>query len=177
MSKLKNIPVLNVPRAFLPNLKLGLRAKLLTVISLFFFATILVIALGDFRESSSHFQKSATSTAEKVSHLLSRQMAKAIPLDDVTVMFSTFDALEKDPENRLSGMIVLDAAGTLVAEVGDRGHLAEAGKLASLVDINGYAKAPPSFRVWAGGTVEPLNIELLLPWLDWAYSEVKKSYA
>ena len=41
-------------------------------------------------------------------------------------------------------------------------------------DINGYAKAPPSFRVWAGGTVEPANIELLLPWLDWAYSEVKK---
>ena len=44
-------------------------------------------------------------------------------------------------------------------------------------DINGYAKAPPSFRVWAGGTVESLNIELLLPWLDWAYSEVSKSYA
>ena len=32
-------------------------------------------------------------------------------------------------------------------------------------DINGYAKAPPSFRVWAGGTVEPNNIKLLLPWL------------
>ena len=44
-------------------------------------------------------------------------------------------------------------------------------------DINGYAKAPPSFRVWAGGTVESLNIELLLPWLEWAYSEVRKSYA
>ena len=44
-------------------------------------------------------------------------------------------------------------------------------------DINGYAKAPPSFRVWAGGTVESLNIELLLPWLDWAYSEVRKTYA
>ena len=44
-------------------------------------------------------------------------------------------------------------------------------------DINGYAKAPPSFRIWAGGTVESLNIELLLPWLDWAYSEVRKLYA
>ena len=43
-------------------------------------------------------------------------------------------------------------------------------------DINGYAKAPPSFRVWAGGTVESLNIELLLPWIDWAYSEVRKPY-
>ena len=44
-------------------------------------------------------------------------------------------------------------------------------------DINGYAKAPPSFRIWGGGTVEPNNIELLLPWLEWAYIKVKGSYA
>ena len=44
-------------------------------------------------------------------------------------------------------------------------------------DINGYPKAPPSFRVWAGGTVEPNNIELLLPWLDWAYYKIKESNA
>ena len=44
-------------------------------------------------------------------------------------------------------------------------------------DINGYAKAPPSFRVWGGGTVEPDNIKLLLPWLEWAYIEIKGSYA
>ena len=41
-------------------------------------------------------------------------------------------------------------------------------------DINGYAKAPPSFRVWAGGTVEPDNIEKLLPWLEWAYIKAKE---
>jgi phosphoserine aminotransferase len=44
-------------------------------------------------------------------------------------------------------------------------------------DINGYTKAPPSFRVWAGGTVEPNNIKLLLPWLEWAYFVVKESHA
>ena len=44
-------------------------------------------------------------------------------------------------------------------------------------DINGYAKAPPSFRVWAGGTVETENIKLLLPWIEWAYNEVKSNYA
>ena len=44
-------------------------------------------------------------------------------------------------------------------------------------DINGYAKAPPSFRIWGGGTVEPHNIKLLLPWLEWAYIKVKGSYA
>ena len=44
-------------------------------------------------------------------------------------------------------------------------------------DINGYAKAPPSFRVWAGGTVEPDNIKKLLPWLEWAYLKVKGANA
>ena len=44
-------------------------------------------------------------------------------------------------------------------------------------DINGYPKAPPSFRVWGGGTVEPDNIKKLLPWIDWAYHQVKVNYA
>ena len=44
-------------------------------------------------------------------------------------------------------------------------------------DINGYPKAPPSFRVWGGGTVEPENVKKLLPWIDWAYKEVKLNYA
>ncbi len=39
-------------------------------------------------------------------------------------------------------------------------------------DINGYPKAPPSFRVWCGGTVEPENVRALLPWIEWAYGEV-----
>ena len=44
-------------------------------------------------------------------------------------------------------------------------------------DINGYAKAPASFRVWAGATVEPKNIELLIPWIEWAYDKIKNTYA
>ena len=44
-------------------------------------------------------------------------------------------------------------------------------------DINGYPKAPPSFRVWGGGTVEPEDINKLLPWIEWAYNEVKSEYA
>ena len=44
-------------------------------------------------------------------------------------------------------------------------------------DINGYPKAPPSFRILAGGTVQPDNIELLLPWIKYAYYKVKESNA
>ena len=44
-------------------------------------------------------------------------------------------------------------------------------------DINGYPKAPPSFRIWGGATVEPENINKLLPWIDWAYNQVKSKHA
>ena len=44
-------------------------------------------------------------------------------------------------------------------------------------DINGYPKAPPSFRIWGGGTVEPEDIKNLLPWMDWAFYTVKNQYA
>ena len=43
-------------------------------------------------------------------------------------------------------------------------------------DIAGYPKAPPSFRVWGGGTVEPRDIKLLLPWIEWAFKKVKLQY-
>ena len=43
-------------------------------------------------------------------------------------------------------------------------------------DINGYTKAPPSFRVWAGGTVDPKDVSLLLPWIEWAYNIIQIDY-
>ncbi|MFN7056978.1 phosphoserine transaminase [Hyphomonas sp.] len=38
-------------------------------------------------------------------------------------------------------------------------------------DAAGYAKAPPGLRIWVGGSVEPLDVKKLLPWLDWAFHE------
>jgi len=41
------------------------------------------------------------------------------------------------------------------------------------LDIGGYRDAPPSIRIWCGATVETADVEALMPWLQWAYDEVR----
>lgn len=44
-------------------------------------------------------------------------------------------------------------------------------------DLAHYATAPAGFRFWGGATVEESDMSAVLPWIDWAYHEIKSTKA
>jgi phosphoserine aminotransferase len=42
-------------------------------------------------------------------------------------------------------------------------------------DLAHYATAPAGFRLWGGSTVEASDMAAVLPWIDWAYNQVKSA--
>jgi phosphoserine aminotransferase len=92
-------------------------------------------------------------------------------LEDFAAQNAWIDFLAKDPATRSSTSVCLtldltaDQIKKLVKILDEQGVA---------LDIGGYRDAPPSIRIWCGATVEKSDLEALMPWLTWAYEQVKE---
>lgn len=92
--------------------------------------------------------------------------------------------LARDKAVRSSTSICLSIVDPAFRSLSEDEQNAAAKRIATLVesegagyDIAGYRDAPPGLRIWGGATVETTDIEALLPWLDWAWGQVKSELA
>ncbi|MGK7887774.1 MAG: phosphoserine transaminase [Leptolyngbyaceae cyanobacterium] len=88
--------------------------------------------------------------------------------------------LAEVPETRSNTSICLKIVDPWFAELSAddqaKGIKTMAGMLdkeGAAYDVASYRDAPPGLRIWGGSTVETSDIEALLPWLEWAFDELK----
>ena len=92
------------------------------------------------------------------------------------------DFLAEKPETRSCTSVCLKIVDPWFTALSADAQAEAAKKLASSLesekvafDIASYRAAPPGLRIWGGATVEGSDIGALLPWLDWAYAQLKAS--
>lgn len=103
---------------------------------------------------------------------IARSRANLAALEAFVVSRDWIDFLAKDPQTR-SNTSVCFKLDLNDAQVKQMVKLLESEAVA--YDIDAYRDAPSGLRIWCGATVESADLEALLPWLDWAYSEVKNN--
>jgi phosphoserine aminotransferase len=92
------------------------------------------------------------------------------------------DFLARDPKTRSNTSACLKIVDPWFLAKDADGQAAAAKKIADILDKEGvaydiaaYRDAPPGLRIWAGATVENADMKALMPWLDWAWAQVKAS--
>ena len=119
-----------------------------------------------------------------LSGLIERVNGNAAVLDDWVAKTPWIGYVAMDAANRSTTSVCLsivdDWFSGLPAAQGD----AVAKQVVALLeaegaayDIGGHRDAPTGLRIWCGATVERADLEALLPWLEWAYGEVKASFS
>jgi phosphoserine aminotransferase len=86
------------------------------------------------------------------------------------------DFLPQDPAQRSNTSVCLRVTDPRITQLPHAAQAAFAKRLSDLLerenvalDTASYRSAPPGLRIWCGATVEASDVELLTPWLDWAF--------
>jgi phosphoserine aminotransferase len=94
------------------------------------------------------------------------------------------DYLARVPETRSNTSVCLKIVDPEIEALSPAARDAVPRQMAALLDAENVAKdiaphraSPPGLRVWTGATVEKSDLEALMPWLDWAFAEVKRTIA
>jgi phosphoserine aminotransferase len=116
-----------------------------------------------------------------VEALVARSEANLAVVADWVARTAWIDFLARDPATRSCTSVCLSIVDPWFTALDDAGRGEVVKKLVALLekegvayDIAGYRDAPPGLRVWCGATVEREDVAALLPWLDWAFAEVKR---
>jgi phosphoserine aminotransferase len=118
-----------------------------------------------------------------LSGLIARSQANLKAIEDWAAKSSWAGFLATDKAIRSNTSIcmkIVDPAYTALPAESQEKH---AKAIVSLLDkegvaydIGAYRDAPSGLRIWGGATVDTADLQGLLPWLDWAYSEVRKTF-
>jgi phosphoserine aminotransferase len=113
---------------------------------------------------------------------IARSDANAAVLSAWVERSAWVDFLARAPETRSNTSVCLKIVDPDLAALPPEKRDAVPAAIAALLDAEDAAKdiashraAPPGLRIWTGATVERSDIEALLPWLDWAFAEVKRA--
>ncbi len=113
--------------------------------------------------------------------LIARSNANLAAVSAFVKKTDWIDFLAEDAASRSNTSVCLKIVDPWFARLTPEAQADAAKKLASVLekegvalDIGAYRSAPPGLRIWCGATVDTADLEALMPWLDWAYAQVKE---
>jgi phosphoserine aminotransferase len=116
--------------------------------------------------------------------LIKRSSANLNAIEEWVAKTDWVDFLPEDKETRSCTSICLKIVDDWYQGLSSEDQAAGAKQIASMLDkegvaydIGAYRDAPSGLRIWGGATVEKSDVQALLPWLDWAFADLKSNDA
>lgn len=114
--------------------------------------------------------------------LIERSRANLKAIESWVEQSNWVDFLAENVDERSNTSICLKIVDPWYQGLSAEDQAAKAKQLVALVakeevayDFGSYRDAPSGIRLWGGATVDAADTEALLPWLDWAYQEIKNA--